>query len=799
MTRGSDDHAVRLTLAAGLAVVLTATALLPIFDGRGWWWRAIGAVVAVAGTGLVARRLALPAGAQPLLALAVLAEYLALVFAPGTLVLGLLPGSDSWAALRALLAAGATDIELLRTPVPTHPGLVLIASAGLGFVALLVDAVAVVLRRAALSGIALLVLFAVPGAVRAQGVGWLPFVLTAGGWLGLLLVESQHRNRRWGSALRPGAGSRSEVGRTLGADPGYARVGRRIGSAALGIAVIVPVLLPGLNARLLPGGAGDGIGGGPQTTTTYNPITRLRADLRLPEPRPILSYRTDDPRPDYLRLTTLDRFTDSGWTASRLSGSTKRDGVTTPLPDPVGLTPAATTQSVTSSIAITGLSAQWLPVPFPPRSVQVRGPWLYDDQSETVFGIRTNTGDLEQPYLVTASRVLPDRDLLAATEASAPLPDQVRPYAVRPTLTAFVVAATNQAVAGRTAPYDQVVALQAYFRNPANGFVYDTTPTVAGINGPSALEDFLRGKRGFCEQYASAMAAMVRQLGIPARVAVGFTRGTRQADNTYDVTTDDAHAWPEAWFAGAGWVRFEPTPRRDGQAVVPSYSVPESAGPQVPEPTAAPSAAPSAEPSSGPAAGQPDGRQPDGGLAQGDSGSTGVGWAVLIALTLLIVLALLSVPRLVHLARRRHRWRGAPTARTAWAQLVDDARDVGFAWSAAESVRTTGQRLTAEFALTSAAADAVQRLAQATERARYARPDGATTKARGLTHDSAVVRAALLHGAGRAARWRAQLVPASTVGWAVHRSGSAVADALDRLDEGWTSLRRRARLRSARN
>ncbi|MEO6205789.1 MAG: DUF3488 and transglutaminase-like domain-containing protein, partial [Mycobacteriales bacterium] len=560
MTGRFDLHPIRLTLTAAVAVALTSTALLPIFDGRGWWWQALGGVAAVAGIGLLARWLAVPPAVQPLLGLAVLAEYVTIVFAPGTLVLGLLPWSESWAALRALLTDGWSDISELTTPVPTNPGLVLIATAGLGIVAVAVDTIAVVLRRAALSGAALLVLFAVPGAVRAQGVGWLPFVLTAGGWLGLLLVESQQRTRRWGAALRSQRGS-TEITIAAGADPGFARVGRRIGSAALGIAVIVPVLLPGLNARLLPGGAGDGFGGGPQTTTTYNPITRLRADLRLPEPRPILSYRTDDPRPDYLRLTTLDRFTDSGWTASRLSGSTKRDGVSKPLPDPVGLTSAAT-RSVSSSIAISGLSAQWLPVPFPARSVQVPGPWLYDDRSETVFGIRTNTRDLDEPYLVSATRVLPDRDLLASTAGDSPLPEQVRPYAVRPTLTPFVVAETRRAVAGRSTPYDRVVALQAYFRNAGSGFVYDISPTVAGINGPSALEDFLRGKRGFCEQYSSAMAAMVRQLGIPARVAVGFTRGTRQADSTYEVTTDDAHAWPEAWFAGAGWVRFEPTPRR---------------------------------------------------------------------------------------------------------------------------------------------------------------------------------------------------------------------------------------------
>mgnify|MGYP003298027267 CR=1 FL=1 len=48
-----------------------------------------------------------------------------------------------------------------------------------------------------------------------------------------------------------------------------------------------------------------------RTTTTYNPITKLRDDLRLPRPRLVLTYRTDDPAPDYLRMTTLDQFSDA--------------------------------------------------------------------------------------------------------------------------------------------------------------------------------------------------------------------------------------------------------------------------------------------------------------------------------------------------------------------------------------------------------------------------------------------------------------------------------------------------------
>ena len=67
-------------------------------------------------------------------------------------------------------------------------------------------------------------------------------------------------------------------------------------------------------------------------------------------------------------------------------------------------------------------------------------------------------------------------------------------------------------------------------------------------------------KAGFCQQYATAMAVLVRELGIPARIAVGYQEGTLQDDGTYLVQTKDAHAWVEVFFEGYGWLPFEPTP-----------------------------------------------------------------------------------------------------------------------------------------------------------------------------------------------------------------------------------------------
>ena len=85
-------------------------------------------------------------------------------------------------------------------------------------------------------------------------------------------------------------------------------------------------------------------------------------------------------------------------------------------------------------------------------------------------------------------------------------------------------------------------------------------PTAAADAPP--LADFLqRTKLGYCQHFAGTMALMLRYLGIPARVAVGFTSGTWK-DGRWTVTDHDAHAWVEAWFAGHGWLTFDPTPGR---------------------------------------------------------------------------------------------------------------------------------------------------------------------------------------------------------------------------------------------
>ena len=108
-------------------------------------------------------------------------------------------------------------------------------------------------------------------------------------------------------------------------------------------------------------------------------------------------------------------------------------------------------------------------------------------------------------------------------------------------------------------PYEATLVLERWFRD-RGGFRYEEHPPASTRNPP--LVDFVEVTRaGYCQHYAGAMALMLRTLGIPARVAVGFTAGTWKG-GVWTVTDQQAHAWVEAWFAGYGWLAFDPTPGR---------------------------------------------------------------------------------------------------------------------------------------------------------------------------------------------------------------------------------------------
>ena len=309
--------------------------------------------------------------------------------------------------------------------------------------------------------------------------------------------------------------------------------------------------------------------------------------------------------------------------------------------------------------------------------------------------------------------------------------------------------------------------LQQWFREDG-GFEYSLDP--GSGNGLEQLERFLGtgedSREGYCEQFASAMALMARTLDIPARVAVGFLRPTEEMPGDWVYSSRDMHAWPELYFEGTGWVRFEPTPQTQAQTV-PAYT---SGQVPAPEELNAPSASTSAPE---PTVNRP--RRDDvAGSSSTDLDGGLPGWLVPVAVVLLLV-ALCFVPRLVRGAQRRRRYDEsdpAEVAESAWDELRATVLDLGLAWEDTATLRRQALALVPALGPshgptgggpdeTRRATRALESLALLVERARYSRhplDDAAQEQAK---DDTRTVTGVLVDVASARSRRRATWLPAS--------------------------------------
>ncbi|RMI29396.1 transglutaminase family protein, partial [Actinomadura harenae] len=655
-----------MTVMAGLATLAGSVGLYPLFLGGQWAWHALGAVIATALGAVAVRRLRIPAVFDPLGPAVALLLYCTLAFTPGRALLGIVPTPSSLHGLGDLLSEGLSTANRYAAPVPDERGVHLLVTLGVGMIATVVDLLAVRLRRAAPAGLPLLAMYSVPAAIREHGVNWIAFGLGAAGFLALLMADARESVGGWGRMVfSPRWHEEAPAERDAPDVSTLATTGRRIGVAAVAVAVLVPMAVPGVHPRGMFGGKGTGGGGGDsaRTVTTPDPMVSLSRQLTNPDDGVVLTYQSDDTdRPDYLRLYALDRFDGDRWTYSVASRA--QDRLTGgPLPPPPGLSVAAT-RTVNTRIKVNKdlRDLQFLPMPYAPTQVRIKGDWRVHAPSLMVYSLHDGVGG--RTFSVTSRRVLPSAaDLQSGggytsdmlTEfASLPksVPDKVRQIAV-------------QVTKGAHTPYDSAVKLQSWFTD-TGGFRYDLT--VGTPEHGSDLLDFLTvDKRGYCEQFAAAMAVMARTLGIPARVSVGYTSGKQVSPGQWEVRGRDAHAWPELYFDGAGWMRFEPTPAGatgQGTATEPSYSLAADGpgtngdGPSGRQPLPSSSAGPGARPTSG--AHFRNDLPGNGGQATPvrKKHKGGPGYTPWIAAGTLIVLLLAAAPAVRALTRRR-RWSAA--------------------------------------------------------------------------------------------------------------------------------------------
>ncbi|GAB2708517.1 transglutaminase family protein [Kitasatospora kifunensis] len=759
----------RLTVYAALATLLAALGLTPLLRPAGWVLTAGLLVIAVALLGAGLRRLAV---ARPLIVLGQLVVicYLLLLGAVGSsFTAGVLPGAGTLPAFNDLLTSAGNDISAYAIPAPATAGLRFLLIAAAALVAVAVDALSVTYRKAALAGLPLLALYSVGTGLAGSedGATWLWFLAAGGGYLMLLFAEGRDRLSRWGRVFH-GAGKPDGPG-------GLPTGGHRVGLVALACALVLPVLAPSWNLSVVNNGFGDGgSGSGSGNINALNPVVSLTDGLRRPDNQQLILYHGDDPAlaTAYLRITALDEFNGVEWKP----GNETAEQVPSTMPRPEGLSLDVSAVPMDTQVQISSsLSTDWLPAPYPIDKVNVPGNWRFEPTVGAMIGDHGQkaTG---LNYTVTSLNVQPTADQL---RAAAPAPNSItEQYTKLPNnLPPVVKQLAEQVTNGRTTAYDKAMALQDWFTT-SGGFVYSSS--VDAGTGPTAIATFLQDRKGFCVHFAATMAAMARTLNIPARVAVGFAPGADQGNGNYVVGTKDYHAWPELYFAGAGWMRFEPTPSR---GVAPDYSgpqvapVPSSSAEQPSAKADAPAqSAPSAQSSCAPLLRKQGGcgQQQDEQLpttAQPASGGLSAQVLGLIAAGAALLLLLLS-PMLwrARLRRRRlgegRRRPGGPGGQlteeqvlAAWAELIDTAWDLGIPPDEAHSPRHTGERISQAGELDEPGRAAVGRVALATERVLYARTAGPQPA---LGPDVRAVHQGLRAQAGRGRRLRALLLPPST-------------------------------------
>ena len=703
-------------MALGALTIVTVVGMHRLFADTGWAGPLLANAFVAHVVAAVLRRRGLSLGTSAVVMAVAAVLVLAWSCYWSTTTLGL-PTGDTWQALRDGIDAAWQLYQDEEAPVPALTGFVVTSGLAVWVIAYVADWAAFRLWvpfEATLPAATLFLFTALmgedPGRVWAVG-------LYAGALLGFLLLHRlarQEGTTHW-VAERRALGQRSLL-----------TAGSCLAAVAVAAGVIVAPELPGADSP----GVFDprDIDGNDEPRVTVSPLVDIRS--RLVDQSNVEVFTVQSGVRAYWRLTSLERFDGRIWSSSGSYGQAEGG-----LPESVDTD--IDRETFDQHVVVQALAAIWLPGAYEPRALRTEGLDVrYDEDSSTLIVDSSvpNSDGLQYDLTSASPRIVPD-DLTAAdqipddiAERFTQLPDgfsqRVRDLAVELTV-------------GRDTAYEKARTLQDYLRT----FTYDLE-VPPGHSG-DALEQFLfETQRGYCEQFAGSFAALARAIGLPSRVAVGFTPGELDpADPTlFRVRGEHAHAWPEVYFPGAGWVAFEPTPGRGMPAAEPYTGVPEQqAESGRPEGVVVPPTATTTQtvPAGG---GSPSTTAQGGGGDQGTDSEAGAEpddrsglerWVTDPARRILpwvvgiVVLYVIGVSSALGAHRRRRRQRATTPGQRialAWTEAVEAAALVGFRDRASDTPAERAARLAQT--LPDAAGPAAV-LARAAEAADYT-PSGAS-------------------------------------------------------------------------
>lgn len=752
-----------------LALVATMVATWPLttlLEDPTWVNDVLLVTLVVAVCGVLGRWLVLRGWQVLVLQLVVVLLTATTLYGRGHLWYGL-PTGETVQAFRVLLTEAVETVQTYTAPAPTTRGIRLLLGTSVGLVAAVVDYLAVTRRAPSVAGLPLLAVFLSSAANSGGSLHPLYFVAAAGAWLVLVARQGTSLVRRWGARVAKPLTPVRDFGEN--GVTGYAAMARSLGIAALVAAVMLPLFLPHLPTRFLLEGLGrndDAVGG--RGAVGFSQSLDLAADLASRSTAPVLVYRSNDTSPPPLRVSVSTRYGNGLWPASSF-GAAAVTSADPAVPAPAGLSGSIARVQRELEVTRNNLAAPSLAAPYPIVAADMDVDWGVDSRTQQAVVSRRPASYSVRYLQVTAT------------------PTQLRQSSIDPPDDGFLSLQQDRAsaevvselaanlTAGVTSRYDQAMAVQQFLREDG-GFVYSLTLAPTGVRADGApldpLTNFLATKRGYCVQFATAMVMMARSLGIPARMAKGFLPGT-QSGGEYTVTASDAHAWPELYFGGIGWTRFEPTPSiRSGTA--PAYATPSpqnqasnAGGPQ--EEVPLPSRTGSLRDNSLDA-------NPD--LLPTDEAARPAvvrwllsGWGLVLLAGVLGVAGALVVPAAA-------RWRRRATVLAArtdaehveaqWAALSAQLGDLGMPPNLARTPRQLRSYYEQRAFLDRGPAEALGRVVMELERARYAPPSptlgpvqGSAPQRPTIEPDARVVLKAVAAARPLSVRWRARLWPQS--------------------------------------
>ncbi|MCK9894157.1 transglutaminase family protein [Frankia sp. AgB32] len=521
-----------------LAALAAAGEFRALYAGHGAWAALTGAVLASAAVTAAARRLTGRLDALAVLGLAGAAAYLFVV------VFGWVDGRaiGGGHGFAAGLRGGWSNLLAAGLPADPDP-------------ALLVVPVLVLWLATALA----VALAARPGTVFAPLVPLgLAFATAVA-----LLADDRRPPLAAGMALATAGLGFGLVRAARGAPGGQ---GPGAGSMLLGVPVVAIAVVAG---TVLGAGAPGGDRFDPRTVrprpvravSELDPLAQVRAQLTAAPPRRLGTVRLESSSGrlpvDRMTVAVLGEFDGASW---RNPDPYLPVGATLPGEPGENSTGAGEVVTVHADVALDRQDTPMLPIlGQPTRLTGVQA--AFDPHTGTLVSTAAAAGAGPHYHLTAAVANPSSARLAAAVPGSGTRLAQY--LTVPPGLPPVLVATAIRATGGARTAYAQLIALQRYLRDPAR-FPYD----LAGRPGHSygALTRLLtsadpREQHSYAEQHAAAFALLARLRGFPTRIAVGYLLGpdTASGRGVFTISQARAHAWPEVYLAGLGWIPFEPT------------------------------------------------------------------------------------------------------------------------------------------------------------------------------------------------------------------------------------------------